>query len=451
MTMNDINDDFTQSAPDYSRAAEQFTSGFMVVHRDRTIRYLNASAERLLSVRRENAVGRLCCDLLGADRNTPFCQMEQVLADKRTATNCDCDCCRKSPFYQDFYNIAMIPIGNADGCVHDVGILFNRNQKKAGTNQPDTAFLQIGNFRSASPSMKEIYAHFRDIAEAYSSVLITGETGTGKEVLARTIHESGPRAEEPFVAINCGAFPDTLLESELFGYKSGAFTGADRDKPGRFALAGNGTLFLDEIGDISPAMQVKLLRVLQEHVYEPLGAIRSERTGARIIAATNADLTQMVRAGRFREDFLYRLNVIELEIPPLRRRREDIVMLTEYFIDRLNENFNRRIVGVSNAALKIFLDYSWPGNIRELENIIERGMVYCRGTLLEPEHLPAHLLSSGRAAAPDNMTIGSVVRNSEMQAIEDALEKCGGNRRKAAEMLGIHPASLYRKLKRFQP
>lgn len=450
--MNETNDDKTDEAVDYSRCAEQFTSGFMVVHRDRTVRYLNACAERLLSVRRENAIGRLCCDLLAADRNTPFCQMEQTLADKKTATNCDCECCRKSPFYQDFYNIAMIPINDSDGGVNDVGILFNRNQKSARTDQSDTAFFQIGNFRSASPSMKEIYAHFRDIAEARSNVLITGETGTGKEVLARTIHESGPHADEPFVAINCGAFPDTLLESELFGYKSGAFTGADRDKPGRFALAGNGTLFLDEIGDVSPAMQVKLLRVLQERVYEPLGAVRSERTNARIIAATNADLPQMVRDGKFREDLLYRLNVIELEIPPLRRRREDIVMLTEYFIARLNDNINRKIVGVSNAVLKIFLNYAWPGNIRELENVIERGMVYCRDTLLEPDHLPAHLLASDRTVpSAGDATIFDVVRSSEMQAIEDALEKCGGNRRKAAEMLGIHPASLYRKLKRFHP
>lgn len=431
---------------------DRFTAGFLIVHKDRTIRYINAAAERILSIRRENVVGRTCCDILQSDRNVPFCQLEQAVREKRPFTNYICVCCLNSPFYKNLYNIAMVPMEDERGEVQDVGVFFGAERKVERGDLLAAPDFRVGNFRSASPAMRDIFVHFDDIAEAGSTILITGETGTGKEVLARTIHETGPRSKEPFVAINCGAFPDTLLESELFGYKSGAFTGADRDKPGRFARAGNGTLFLDEIGDVSPAMQVKLLRVLQERVYEPLGSIHYETAGARIIAATNAHLEEMVKAGKFREDLLYRLNVIKLEIPPLRKRREDIMLLTQYFIQRLNGKMNRQISGVSNQVLKIFFDYSWPGNIRELENVLERSMVYCRGTLIEPEHLPAHLRerTASRTSEKENESnIHDTIRNTEMQAIEDALEKCGGNRRKAAELLGIHPASLYRKLKRY--
>ena len=207
--------------------------------------------------------------------------------------------------------------------------------------QEITGGQRLGDFVSHSPSMQKIFSKLKAVAETSTTVLITGETGTGKELLARTIHAHGPRRDKPFVAINCGAFPDTLLESELFGYKKGAFTGADRDKPGRFALAEGGALMLDEIGEISPAMQVRLLRVLQERSYEPLGAVKAVKTNVRIIAATHRNLREMVQDGDFREDLFYRINVIEMEMPPLRERKEDIPFLVDSFIRRFNLSITR--------------------------------------------------------------------------------------------------------------
>lgn len=299
--------------------------------------------------------------------------------------------------------------------------------------------------------MRAIFSQLPAIAETSSTVLIRGETGSGKEFLARTIHANGPRRDGPFVAINCGAFPETLLESELFGYKKGAFTGADRDKPGRFALAEGGTLLLDEIGEISPAMQVRLLRVLQERSYEPLGAVKSVRSDVRIIAATHRQLEELVASGAFRQDLFYRVNVVQLVLPSLRERREDIPFLVDQFIRRFNLMMNRQVAGVSRSALRILCDYSWPGNIRQLENCIERSMVFCRGAMIEVDDLPDELRASGAALASLPLPAASMqeaVNLSERQAIQAALTQCHGNRRLAAESLGVHPTTLYRKLKR---
>ncbi|MDD4539223.1 MAG: sigma 54-interacting transcriptional regulator, partial [Lentisphaeria bacterium] len=277
------------------------------------------------------------------------------------------------------------------------------------------------------------------------------ETGSGKELLARTIHANGPRRDGPFVAINCGAFPETLLESELFGYKKGAFTGADRDKPGRFALAEGGTLLLDEIGEISPAMQVRLLRVLQERSYEPLGAVKSVCSNARIIAATHRRLEDLVASGAFRQDLFYRINVVQLALPPLRERREDIPFLVEQFIRRFNLVMKRQVAGVSRSALRMLSDCPWPGNIRQLENCIERSMVFCRGNMIEVDDLPDEVRTSGDAVgalAQPAASMQEAVSLSERQAIQAALAQCGGNRRLAAEKLGLHPTTFYRKLKR---
>ena len=248
-----------------------------------------------------------------------------------------------------------------------------------------------------------------------------------------------------FVAVNCAALPDSLLESELFGYKAGAFTDARRDKPGRFALADDGTIFLDEIGDVSPAMQVRLLRVLQERCFEPLGATSPEKVNVRVIAATNRDLTRLVREGKFREDLFYRIRVIHLKLPSLKERREDIPLLVDHLVGKLNRVQGKDIAGVSQEVLVRLMDHDYPGNVRELENIIEQAFVLCRGGSIELRHLPPEFRPPGMVPiAPDSATS---MRSMERHMIEAALKRNDGNRQRTAEELGIDPSTLYRKLK----
>jgi transcriptional regulator with PAS, ATPase and Fis domain len=287
------------------------------------------------------------------------------------------------------------------------------------------------------------------IAASPSTVLILGETGTGKELVARTIHSLSPRNRGPFIAVNCAALPDTLLESELFGYRAGAFTGATKNKPGRFALAKGGTLFLDEIGEVSPALQVRLLRVLQDRTYEPLGTIRSETADARIVVATNRDLVEQVRRGVFREDLYYRVNVVRVELPPLRRRKEDIPLLVEQFINRFDRLQGRFIQGIATEALSLLMAHDWPGNVRELENVIERAFILCREELIGIEHLPESLTvhHGPKVSGTDIRTARELL---EGQTILKALQKNAYNRLAAARELGIHKSTLFRKMKRLR-
>jgi transcriptional regulator with PAS, ATPase and Fis domain len=293
--------------------------------------------------------------------------------------------------------------------------------------------------------MQNLFNVLPDIADSPSTVLIEGESGTGKELFAHAVHQLSSRKKRPFVAVNCGALPDALLESELFGYKAGAFTDAKHDKIGRFAAAEGGTLFLDEIGDISPAMQVRLLRFLQERVYEPLGAVESVRSDVRIVAATHRNLAKLVKDGTFREDLYYRINIVKLEIPPLRDRLEDIPLLTEHFIDRFNTIQGKEITGINEEALVCLMSHNYPGNVRELENIIERAFILCRSGEIEQKHLPGDIC---RLAAADGST-GNMDNFKQMEAsfIMNALRSNNWNRLKTAQALNIHKTTLFRKIK----
>jgi transcriptional regulator with PAS, ATPase and Fis domain len=276
-------------------------------------------------------------------------------------------------------------------------------------------------------------------------VLIEGPSGTGKELFARAIHSLSPRQKKPFIAVNCAALPDTLLESELFGHKAGAFTDARRDKPGRFALANGGTIFLDEIGDVSPAMQIRLLRVIQERMIEPLGSVESVKVDVRIVAASNQDLSQLVRDGRFREDLYYRIRVISLRLPTLSQRREDIPLLVDHLVAKFNRLQGKDIEGVSDEVMAQLMEYEYPGNVRELENIIEQAFVLCRGRLIELHHLPAELRPSGASGFDRSNPMS--LQTMEKLLISEALRRHQGSRSKAARQLGIDPSTLYRKLK----
>jgi transcriptional regulator with PAS, ATPase and Fis domain len=277
--------------------------------------------------------------------------------------------------------------------------------------------------------------------------LIQGPSGSGKELFARAIHNLSKRKTGPFVGINCGALPDTLLESELFGYVQGAFTDARKDKPGRFEIARRGTVFLDEVDSLTPAMQVKLLRVLQDREFQPLGATIPVKADVRIIAATKEDLATRVHQRTFRDDLFFRLNVVKLDLPPLSERRDDIPFLVNHFIGKFNSLMSRTVAAADDEVMQIFMEYAFPGNIRELENIIEHAFVMCRETTLQVRHLPASLHPSPHSSS--SRPSPTVLHNVERQAIVDALHRHGGNKVETAKALNLHRTSLWRKMRKY--
>jgi len=297
---------------------------------------------------------------------------------------------------------------------------------------------------SKNAKMHAILELAQEVASLRSTVLIQGESGTGKELVARAIHNCGERANKPFVAMSCAALAETLLESELFGYEKGAFTGAAAQKRGKFEMADGGTIFLDEIGDISAKLQVDLLRVLQDRSFYRLGGTEEVRVDCRVVAATHVDLRQAAADGRFREDLFYRLNVIEIRIPPLRERTDDIPLLAQYFVERFSHELNKDISGLSDSALKMLMDHPWPGNVRELENAVERAMVTCRNHELTEVDF-AFLIRPGV-----RQTVTFNLQEMEKATIIAAIEKAGGNIKETASMLGIDRSTLYEKIKKYE-
>ncbi|HEX8138990.1 MAG TPA: sigma-54 dependent transcriptional regulator [Pyrinomonadaceae bacterium] len=303
----------------------------------------------------------------------------------------------------------------------------------------------------ASPAFEKILKQARSVAQTSATVLLTGENGTGKEVLARAIHEESPRSAAPFVAVSCAALPETLIESELFGHEKGAFTGATAAKKGRFELADGGTLFLDEIGELTPAVQVKLLRVLQERAFERVGATKTLTVDIRLIAASNRDLQQEVEAGRFRRDLFYRLNVVPLVLPPLRERVEDIPLLAAHFAAKVSEKHGRSLPELEPALIEALLEYDWPGNVRELENVIERLVVLSVGPKLGVEFLPENMLRTLPGTEPtDETTLEGAVTALRRRMIAAALQSEGGNKVAAARRLGISRSYLHRLISEFE-
>ena len=301
---------------------------------------------------------------------------------------------------------------------------------------------------SKSPLMRRIFEVLPLVANSRSTVLVEGSSGTGKELVARAIHNLGPRRDKPFVAVNCGALPENLIESELFGYRKGAFTDAKTDKPGRFALAEGGTLLLDEVGDLPPALQVKLLRVLQERAYEPLGATAPVAADVRVIAATNRALEREVERKRFRQDLYFRLNVVRIELPPLGDRREDVPLLVEHFIERFNAVQGRRIVRCSERVMAALMTYDYPGNVRELENAIEHAFVVCVGDTIQLDDLPRRIVNAATAREASASSAAAPLEVAEAETVRAALERHGGSRKRAAAELGISRNTLWRKMKR---
>lgn len=423
---------------------ESISDGVFTVDGEWRITSFNRAAEAITGISRDDAIGRPCSEVFKSSMCETSCALRNTLETGRQTVN-------RTGFIIDRQgrkipvSVSTAVLRDASGRVIGGAETFRDLSEVEALRHELSERSRLGDLVTRSASMRQISELAPLVAASSSTVLINGETGTGKELLARAIHGMSKRAAKPFVAINCGALPDTLLESELFGYRKGAFTGATQDRPGLFARAAGGTLFLDEIGDISPALQIRLLRVLQEHTYEPLGGTRAVSTDARVVAATHRDLAELVKNGRFREDLYYRINVIRLELPPLRRRKEDIPLLVEHFIERFNRLQQKNIAGIAPAALELLFAHDWPGNVRELENVIERAFVICTGDRIVPENLPEEL--TGRAGKNRSGGIGAAVNQAERQSILAALQNCNGNCQAAARMLGVHKTTLYRKMK----
>ena len=424
---------------------ESISDGVFTVDRQWRVSSFNRAAEEITGISRQEAIGRLCSEVFKSSMCESDCALRHTLENEQPIIN-------KAGYIINAdgqripVTVSTAVLKDADGQVIGGAETFRDLSEVEALRNALEGRVQIGDFVSHSPAMRSLFEILPAVAASPSIVMIQGETGTGKELLARAIHEMSPRAEKPFVAINCGALPDSLLESELFGYKKGAFTGANQDKPGRFALAGDGTLFLDEIGEISPALQVRLLRVLQEQVFEPLGATRSEKSSARIIVATHRDLPEMVKKGEFRQDLFYRIHVVDLKLPPLRQRKEDITLLVDQFIKRFNRLQQRNITGITTEALSLLMAHDWPGNVRELENVIERAFVLCSSDQISSSHLPEEL-RGGRTKSVKKGDIDSVRQLAEKQSIQAALQRNSFNRAATARELGIHKTTLYRKMK----
>ncbi|MFA4838533.1 MAG: sigma 54-interacting transcriptional regulator [Candidatus Neomarinimicrobiota bacterium] len=425
---------------------ESISDGVFTVDADWRITSFNRAAEEITGVSREEAIGQRCSEVFRSSMCGADCALQQTLKTGKPIIG-------KSAYIIKADG-SRIPISISTAVLKDSkGRIIGGAETFRDLSEIETLRQELrgkigfGDLVSRSPLMQKLFEVLPAIAASPSTVLVLGETGTGKELVARTIHHLSPRSKGPFIAVNCGALPDELLESELFGYKKGAFTGANKDKPGRFALAKGGTLFLDEIGEISTALQVKLLRFLQDHIYEPLGATRSETADVRIIVATNKDLAEMTRNGSFREDLYYRVNVVRIDLPPLRRRKEDIPLIVEQFIQRFNRLWQKSISGITTEALSLLMAYDWPGNIRELENVIERSFILCNAGFIEIAHLPEEL-TARRTAYSVSSDIRSAHNMLDAQSIHSALEHNDFNRVAAAKELGIHKTTLFRRMKK---
>ena len=424
---------------------DSIADGVFTVDHSWNITFFNRAAEEVTGISALEALGRPCWEVFRANVCETACVLRQTLETGKPVV-CQPIAILRADGKEIPITVSTALLKDEEGRIIGGVETFRDLSLVEDLRREIHRQYRLDDIISKSPLMQKIFAILPDIARSDSTVLIQGESGTGKELIARALHHLSSRARGPFVAVNCGALPDTLLESELFGYKAGAFTDAKKDKPGRFRLAERGTLFLDEIGDVSPALQVRLLRVLQEKTYEPLGAVESVPADVRIIAATNRRLQDLVREGKFREDLYYRINVIRMELPPLRDRLEDIPLLADHFIRHFNILQQKEISGLSGEALACLVSYGYPGNVRELENIIEHAFILCKSGLIEPHHLPENLCLP-RSVGSTGRTEALSIKDLEAVFITNMLRQHHWNRLRTAKALGIHKSTLFRKIK----
>ena len=450
---------------DANEIIDSLPVGVAILDLDLRVQAMNRSLEAMTGFSREEAVGVSCPHILRNNLCTRQCPAKQALESDRAVHLEGNIINRERQKIPVMIHASVLkdeegqPLGVIE-TIEDISLLRELDEKTKITHD-------FSDLVGHSPKMQKLFDILPIISQTDSSVLITGETGTGKDLIASVIHRVSPRAKGPFIKINCGALPETLLESELFGHTRGAFTGAVRDKPGRFQLADRGTLYLTEIGDFPLTLQVKLLTFLDDKEIIPLGGTRSTRADVRLVAATHRDLQAMVRQGNFREDLLFRLNVVRLEIPPLRERDGDIRLLMEYFLNKFNRQFHKKIKGFSPEVVEILRRYPYPGNVRELGNMVEYATNVCHETIIKPEHLPDYLggpwdqslqpeemvpvderdgysgLEDEKRVVDNRLNWGEM----ERRMISEALLKSRGNRTKAAKLLGWGRSTLWRKMR----
>ncbi|WP_319468040.1 sigma 54-interacting transcriptional regulator [uncultured Pseudodesulfovibrio sp.] len=449
-------------ADSFSSLLDELPIGVAVMKPDGTLLTVNKTYETLTGIDRERAVGLKCLHSLRCDYCVKGCPV-MTGWDKTECTNVEANIVNRERS-KTFVRLTVTPLMNENGTIHGiVETISGKNQHIMGATAASP--FGLGGLVGKSPQIERVFTMVPSIAQTDSSVLITGETGTGKDLLAEEIHNASDRNQGPFIKVNCGALPDTLLESELFGHNKGAFTGADNNKPGRFRMAHGGTLFLTEIGDLPLALQVKLLSFLDDKVIYPLGSTKGFHADVRVIVATHRDLEAMVQEKRFRQDLLYRLNVIRLQLPPLRERGEDIGLLQDHFMKMFQARFGKTVDGFSENARNLLKSYRYPGNVRELRNLIEYAVNFCDGSTIRLRHLPGYMLQESSqpveqhpAPLPDHASPQTVTapspqpekwENVQRQMIIDALVKTGGRKQQAAKMLGWGRSTLWRKMKHF--
>lgn len=423
---------------------DSVADGIFTVDVDFNITSFNKTAESITGFTREEALNRPCCEIFQANICQKECTLKESIRTGRSIVNKHVTIHTKEGKAVPVC-ISTATLENMRGEIFGGVETFRDRSLIEELRRELRKEFKLGDIVSYNSKMREIATILPQIAESDSTCLIEGESGTGKELVAKAIHQLSSREDKPFVSLNCGALPDTLLESELFGYEPGAFTDAKKKKPGRFAIAEGGTLFLDEIGDMSPALQVRLLRVLQEKSYVPLGGVDSIRTDVRVVAATNRNLLSLVQENMFRQDLYYRVNVVQITLPPLRERLDDIPLLVEHFIARFNRLKDKHIIGVSTCVMNRFMRHKWMGNIRELENAIEHAFILCAEGQIELHHLPQQF-----GAQPSSMTmVDATLDEIEAHYILHTLNRHQWNRQQTATALGIDPSTLWRKIKQY--
>lgn len=429
---------------------DSVADGVFTVDENMKITSFNKSAEEITGIKKEDAIGQYCFEVLRASICEKSCALKCSLKTGRRTIDKHVTILRS--------NGKEIPVSIS------TSILKNEKGKYVGGVESFRDLSTIEELRkeikksytfedivSKNHKVLEIFDTLPIVAQSESTVLIQGASGTGKELFARAVHKLSGRKDKPFIAINCGALPETLLESELFGYVKGAFTDAKRDKPGRFALAKGGSLFLDEVESLPASVQVKLLRVLQEREFEPLGGTTAIKADVRVIAATKEDLSKLVKKNKFRDDLFYRLNVVKIYLPSLVRRREDIPLLVNYFIERFNKRMGKSITNIASDVLEVLMQYDYPGNVRELENIIEHCCVMCQGKEIQLKHLPPEFPIKVKGVIAE-VSAGSLppFQDAERKLILNTLEKNNWSKLKTAKELNLHRATLYRKMKKYK-
>ena len=433
----------------FSLILDSVSQGIFIVNSKGLVTTFNLAASKITGYMEDEVIGKPCRDVFKSDLCDTICPMRQSIDSRQEVRDQEVRIQTKDGRSIPI-SITTSPLQTPTGkLLGGVEVFKDLTELHALQRKLDDKY-SFEDIISKNSEMRRIFRLLPLVADSDSSILITGESGTGKELIAKAIHNGGSRREAPFVAINCAALPETLLESELFGYKKGAFTDAKKDKPGRISMAEGGTLFLDEVADLSLALQVKLLRFLQEHVYDPLGGSRSVTADVRVVTATNQDLQAMVREGSFRDDLYFRLNVMEIHLPPLRKRAEDIPLLVQHFIKHFQSTSSREIKGITERALAMLVRYPFPGNIRELENIIERAFILCTSDQIIIDNLPDYIRESQEDHPSVTGPQRAKLQHAERDTIIKTLEKHGGNRTHAAKELGIHRVTLVRKLKKYR-